>query len=194
MTRISYISVYPQPHANFIFNMGNYGSDDGGGTINFINNTDVSAFNASDNVLWHWSYGDGEESNIFEGPHDYAHSGNFTVTMSVSTESGCSDEISQIVHIPSPYYFYVPNAFTPNGDGINETFKPYGFGFNPEKYEFLIFERTGRLIFQTNNFEQGWNGFDNGKMVPFGTYVYLIRTENMEGDPKEYMGTVTVVQ
>ncbi len=193
LIQVNYISVYPQPHANFNYGLVSLGID-GGGTYNFVNTTDIGSFNVNDNLEWTWNYGDGEESNEFDGPHDYVQSGIYTIHLSVGTESGCSDETSQTIRIPTPYYFYVPNAFSPNGDGINETFKPYGYGFNAEKYEFMIFERTGRLIFRTTNYEQGWNGKDNGKLVPFASYVYVIRTENMEGEPKEYMGTVTVVQ
>ena len=58
----------------------------------------------------------------------------------------------------------------------------------------MIFDRTGRLIFRTENYEQGWNGQDNGKPAPYGAYVYVVRTENMDGEPKEYTGTVTVIR
>lgn len=193
LTKYDFITVFPQPHATFNYSLVALGID-AGGTYNFANTTDISAFTATDNLTWHWDYGDGEESDFFDGAHEYINSGNYTVHLAVNTESGCNDETSQNIHIPTPYYFYVPNAFTPNEDGINEIFKPYGYGFNAEKYEFMIFERTGRLIFRTNNYEQGWNGYDNGKLVPFGSYIYIIRTENMEGEPKEYTGTVTVVQ
>ena len=193
MTKVNYLTVYPQPHANFNYSLVSLGID-AGGTYNFANTTDISSFNAGDNLTWHWNFGDGEENDFFDGPHEYVNSGNYTVTLSVSTESGCNDETSNNIRIPTPYYFYIPNSFTPNGDGINETFKPYGYGMNTEVYEFMIFERTGRLIFRTNNYEQAWDGKDNGKLVPLGAYIYLIRTENMDGEPKEYTGTVTVVQ
>ena len=191
LIRTDYITVYPQPHASFGYNLVSYGID-AGGTYNFINTTDISAFNVGDNVEWHWTYGDGQESTDFDGQHEYINSGIYTVTMAVSTDFGCSDQTSSTIRIPTPYYFYIPNAFSPNGDGKNDYFKPYGFGFNAEKYEFMIFERTGRLIFRTENYEQGWNGQDNGKPAPYGAYVYVVRTENMDGEPKEYTGTVTV--
>ena len=193
MKRVDYLTVYPQPHANFMYSIADLGID-AGGTYNFVNTTDISAFNASDNLMWHWNYGDQQTSDDFDGPHEYINSGIYTVTLSVNTDFGCSDETSQTIRIPTPYYFYVPNAFSPNGDGKNDIFKPYGYGFNAEKYEFMIFERTGRLVFRTNNYEQGWNGTDNGKKAPFGAYVYVIRTEDMDGEPKEYTGTVTVIR
>ena len=64
----------------------------------------------------------------------------------------------------------------------------------PETFEMLIFDRTGRLVFHTINYEQGWDGKDNGKLAPFGAYVYVIRTESMDGEKKEYSGTVTVIR
>ena len=193
LTRIGYLTVYPQPHASFAFNVVNYGID-AGGTFNFVNTTDISSFNAGDNIEWHWNYGDGQESTDFDGPHEYINSGLYTITLAVNTGSGCNDQTSNTIRIPTPYYFYIPNSFTPNGDGKNDIFKPYGYGMNTNIYEFIIFERTGRIVFRTNNYEQGWNGQDNGKPAPFGAYVYVIKTENMDGEPKEYTGTVTVIR
>lgn len=68
--------------------------------------------------------------------------------------------------------FWIPNAFTPDNNNINETFKPYGL--EPLDYEMLIFDRWGKLIFKTTNFNEGWNGYLNGEKAPHGLYYYLI--------------------
>lgn len=193
ITKVDYITVYPQPHASFDLSLASLGVD-AGGTVNFANTTDISSFTASDNVVWNWNYGDGTESDNFDGPHEYVNSGIYHITLSVNTDAGCSDQANASIRIPTPYYFYIPNAFSPNGNGVNDYFKPYGYGLNVSVYEFIIFDRDGRIIFQTNNYEQGWDGTDNGKLAPMGAYVYVIRTENMDGDPKEYTGTVTVIR
>ncbi len=193
MIRENYLTVYSQPQASFDYRIASLGVDDGG-TCNFVNTTDISNFNISDNIEWHWNYGDGQESNDFDGPHEYEKSGLYTVTLDIYTGSGCYDQTSNTIRIPSPYYFYIPNSFSPNEDGNNDIFKPYGYGMKPETFEMLIFDRTGRLVFHTTNYEQGWDGKDNGKLAPFGAYVYVIRTESMDGEKKEYSGTVTVIR
>ena len=193
MTRFDYLTVFPQPKASFDYKIASYGVEDGG-ICNFVNTTDLSNFNTIDDVEWHWNFGDGQESTDFDGPHEYANSGLYTVTLDIFTSTGCYDQTSNTIRIPSPYYFYIPNSFTPNEDGKNDIFKPYGYGMNPEKYEMSIFERTGRMVFHTDNYEQGWNGMDNGKPAPFGAYAYVIKTERMDGEKKEYTGTVTVIR
>ena len=193
MIRENYLTVYPQPQASFDYRISSFGVEDGG-ICNFVNTTDISNFNISDNIEWHWNYGDGQESNDFDGPHEYEKSGLYTVTLDIYTGSGCYDQTSNTIRIPSPYYFYIPNSFSPNEDGNNDIFKPYGYGMKPETFEMLIFDRTGRLVFHTTNYEQGWDGKDNGKLAPFGAYVYVIRTESMDGEKKEYSGTVTVIR
>jgi gliding motility-associated-like protein len=68
--------------------------------------------------------------------------------------------------------FWIPNAFTPDNNNLNETFRPYGL--EPLDYEMLIFDRWGNLIFRTTNFNEGWNGYINGQRAPHGLYYFLI--------------------
>ncbi len=68
--------------------------------------------------------------------------------------------------------FWIPNSFSPDNDGLNETFRPSGFP--PENYEMLIFDRWGKLIYSTEEFEKGWDGKIEGVLAPVGIYVYKI--------------------
>ena len=68
---------------------------------------------------------------------------------------------------------FVPNAFTPNGDGQHDIFKPVGFGIR--NYEIIIFSRNGQIVYNSRNFEDGWDGNVNGVPAPLGTYVYNIK-------------------
>jgi gliding motility-associated-like protein len=90
--------------------------------------------------------------------------------------------------------FYIPNAFTPNNDGDNEYFTGYGIGV--EKAEFFIFDRWGKMIFQSASLSNGWNGTygNQGDPCPEGTYVYMFRVHNGEPAPKEYTGRVSLVR
>lgn len=165
--------------------------EDGMATVNFI---DFSQ-NA---ITWQWDFGvpnDASATSTMQEPsYTYTASGLYTVTQWVRSDLGCTDSTSHQVSIQKPFNFYVPSAFTPNGDGINDIFIPKGEGVNPDDYLLQIFDRNGRLMFQTTSLHQGWDGTDNGKELPLGSYVYVVKTSTMDGTPKEYVGTVTLVQ
>lgn len=71
----------------------------------------------------------------------------------------------------------MPNAFTPNGDGLNDVYKPV-FGCYPTTYELSVFSRNGQLVFKTNDYNNYWDGLYNGKPLPIGAYVYMININN----------------
>jgi gliding motility-associated-like protein len=76
--------------------------------------------------------------------------------------------------IPNPLYF--PNIFSPNNDGINETFRGFpAEGVEVLSYEFLVFDRWGNHIFESRNIENGWNGLFDGQELGIGVYVYYVR-------------------
>ncbi|MCB0402027.1 MAG: gliding motility-associated C-terminal domain-containing protein [Flavobacteriales bacterium] len=81
--------------------------------------------------------------------------------------------------------FYVPNAFTPDGNGVNDYFKFYATGY--KSFEAMIFNRWGELLFETKDITQGWDGVYKGKMVPLGVYVY--RAEVVSFDNEHYIKT-----
>lgn len=68
--------------------------------------------------------------------------------------------------------FWIPNSFSPDNDGLNEIFRPSGFP--PENYEMLIYDRWGKLLFSSKEFEKGWDGKIDGVLVPGGTYFFKI--------------------
>jgi gliding motility-associated-like protein len=71
----------------------------------------------------------------------------------------------------------VPNAFTPNGDGLNDTFKPIFTGFEPGDYRMDIYSKWGQLLFTTSTLSEGWDGRVNGQLVYPDTFVYVISYE-----------------
>ena len=91
-------------------------------------------------------------------------------------------------------YLTVPNAFSPNGDGNNETFRPVVIYFDLSSYEFSIMNRWGETIYKTNNVGASWDGSKNGQPVPQGVYVYTVRYKASTGQQFEKVGTVTLVR
>lgn len=88
---------------------------------------------------------------------------------------------------------FIPNAFTPNGDGSNDEFLP-SFAFLPKDFSLIVYNRYGFKVFETHNLHQGWDGtFGNGKKAPEGTYVYLIRFMSQTGKNIERKGNVSLI-
>ena len=87
---------------------------------------------------------------------------------------------------------YMPEAFTPNDDGINEIFKPV-FSFIPDYFEMKIYNRWGNIVYETRNFEKGWNGKqNNGNPAPTATYIYYIKIKTPGNEIIEKRGNITV--
>jgi gliding motility-associated-like protein len=88
---------------------------------------------------------------------------------------------------------YVPNAFSPNGDGINETFKPVASGIQSLDY-FRIMNRYGEIVFETSQLGKGWNGMFKGKPQSVGNYVWLLKAKNIFGKMIERKGNVLLLR
>jgi gliding motility-associated-like protein len=95
-----------------------------------------------------------------------------TYTATVTDTNNCSNADMSVITVKDCSTFYVPNAFTPNADGINDEFKVYGEGIS--SIEFKIFSRWGQIVFETKDINEGWDGKINGKLATAGIYVYKI--------------------
>ncbi|HQZ43779.1 MAG TPA: gliding motility-associated C-terminal domain-containing protein, partial [Flavobacteriales bacterium] len=90
-----------------------------------------------------------------------------------------------------------PNAFTPDGNDINEEFMPSVLGAAPESFTFAIFDRWGNKVFSTNEIGQGWNGGmnNNGKLLPQDVYVWrLTARDQFSSESVEHFGSVTLLK
>ena len=187
------VTVMPLPTPSFIANPTEIYVENGIGSVN------CSSTSSGDYHLM-WNFGDifsnvNIVENVEELTHDYTHSGYYTITLTATDTFGCVDSIKVRVSVEVPYFFYIPNAFSPDGDGINETFAPQGQGVDPDHYQMQIFDRSGMLVFSTRNPYDYWDGRNKyGQMCPEGVYVYLIRLVNLNSDDKEYTGSVTLIR
>jgi gliding motility-associated-like protein len=100
--------------------------------------------------------------------------------------------ISNISLIPAISNIFMPNAFTPDGDGLNDIFIPK-LSFTPEDYEFRIYSRTGILLFRTGNDGTGWDGRYKGSMMPPGVYLWKLSYATQSGIREQRTGTVTIL-
>jgi gliding motility-associated-like protein len=101
------------------------------------------------------------------------------------------------VRIDYQLNFYVPSAFTPNGDQINEEFQVYSDGINYNDFEMLIFDRWGNQVFATTNPFEKWNGayFNDGEILADGIYVYHVNFTQLYDIKKHtYIGRVALIK
>jgi gliding motility-associated-like protein len=116
-----------------------------------------------------------------------------TLTLTTTTSFGCpTTDVVKIKVYKGPE-IYVPNAFTPNGDGKNDRFRPIAVGMREIRY-FEIYNRYGQLIFSSPDAFRGWDGTMAGKSQPSGTYVWRIAGVDFNGQPHSKKGTITLVR
>lgn len=113
-----------------------------------------------------------------------------TYTVTFTDENGCiaTDEVNIIFE----GIIYVPNSFTPDGDGINDNF--FVEGGNIKEFHLLIFDRWGEVLFESFDMNAGWNGTYGNKVCQDGTYVWKIVYEDLENNKKEIIGHVNLLR
>jgi len=140
----------------------------------------------------------GDESTLQHPTYQYIEVGSYEVTLTGTNEFGCSSSISRYVEILADFAVYIPNAFTPNNDNLNNTFQPNGIGIDPSDYLMQIYDRWGKLLFETDIWSKGWDGtIENAYGESEQTshvYVYKMRVKDFKGDYHKFNGTVTLVR
>ena len=129
------------------------------------------------------------------GQGTYAHPDtNYYVLSVIATDqAGCVDTGSVRIHVFIGPTFYVPNAFSPNGDGYNDIFKPILVGMYSTDY-FIIYNRYGQVVFETSRFMHGWDGRFKGQDQPAGNYVWILKGKGQGGKVVERKGSVLLVR
>ena len=124
----------------------------------------------------------------------YETAGSYPIALVVTNEKGCSDSIIKYISIDEEFQLYVPNAFTPNNDGLNDTFQPKGTGFI--NYNLMVFDRWGELLFNTDNIENAWDGTKKGidEILKNDVYVWKIGITSLSRKYKTLTGTVSLLK
>jgi gliding motility-associated-like protein len=115
----------------------------------------------------------------------------FAVT--VKDVAGCTGYDSVFVKVYDGITYYIPNAFSPNGDGRNDIFKPLAVGIISTEY-FRIFNRYGQIVFETTQWNKGWDGIYKGVKQAIGNYVWVIKGKGSNGKIIEMKGNVVLVR
>lgn len=156
----------------------------------------IDFFNTSTGATnYQWYFGDGYASTDTNPGYDYNNGvpGIYEVCLVALNDEGCTDTICQTVIINEVFTIYVPNAFTPNEDVLNNVFMPVVDGEMSGTYQFRIFNRWGEEIFFTKDKDQGWDGTVDTQPVQEDIYLWrVIVAPASGGDDQVYMGRVAL--
>ncbi len=178
------ITVNPSPEAGFTVS-----PQDTSITYPLVTTVDTSSGATGCTMYW----GDGSSSPYCDSTHVYGQIGAYTVMQVVVNSYGCTDTAYNQIEIYPGFLFWLPNAFTPNGNGVNDVFMPKLYGVYD--YSFMIFDRWGEKIFETQDTSVGWDGFYRSKLCEQDVYVYKISFfDNIDRIVHDYIGGVTLLR
>lgn len=183
------ICVYENPVASFTYSPDDPDMFDP--TVSFENNSTGGS-------IYQWNFADGNNSTEVNPTHVFPEVGaqNYNVSLTVTTDNGCYDMTSQVITIDEFVLYYVPNAVTPNADPMNQYFTPvFVPGFNPLDYSLKIFNRYGELLFESQDYNTGWDCTYADKIVDGGVYIWQITFRvNQSDEVFRDFGHVTVLK
>jgi len=162
--------------------------------VNVDEVTFTDASHEANIAKWDWYFMNlpKPHSNLQNPTYNYMEPGTYAVALVVTSDHGCLDTIVKTIVVGEDYGIYVPNVFSPNGDGLNDIFQPKGFCIT--KYELRIFNRWGEELMFTNDFYHGWDGMYKNKLSQEDTYIWKINLTNVFGKSHELTGNVTLIK
>ncbi len=155
--------------------------------VSFLDNSGSGA------VSWRWDFGDEFSSSEQNPQHTFLTPGRYLVTLEVRDEADCITQTEQSLSIADGYRLMIPNAFTPNGDGLNDLFRPRFFGF--QRIRFRVFSKWGDPVFNTTLTDGAfWDGTLRGEPAQSGSYVYKFEGVTFTGFTIEETGAFRLIK
>lgn len=195
------VIIYDKPTADFVLRP----------TTVFVPDQEVETYNFSTGATsYQWDFGDGTTTDEEEPKHTYKLENVYEILLIAKNDHGngviCTDSLIKKVTARQGGLTRVPNAFTPNPNGpststgnqpgansFNDVFLPQVKG--AEEFNMQVFDRWGNLIFESNDSNVGWDGYDrNGKLLPAGVYVYKLTLRLSDGQRTTQVGDITMIR
>lgn len=142
----------------------------------------------------YYDFGDGTSSIDPNPGHRYTQAGKFMIKQVAENNNGCNDTFSLSLEIFDLYFTFLPNAFTPDNNGLNEVFTPWITGGSEYGYNFSVYNRWGELIFNSQIPGEGWDGTYQGEWVEQGVYFFCLDLRAPNRGRYNYRGTFTLLR
>jgi len=178
------INVEPAPKAIFSVNPE---------TPTILNSEVIIEKLSAANLYHVWSI----DQNVFYNEnvnYDFESIGRFEVTLTVEDAFGCMDEKTEWIEVEDAFTYFLPNAFTPNGDGDNEKFIGIGIFSGIKDFEMTIFDRWGNLIFKTNDPNIGWDGSHNNVAISTGVYQCIVKFVDHKNEIHNFTQPIVLIR
>lgn len=139
---------------------------------------------------WYFANNQGYENVTGVITHVYPDAGVYPVALVLKNKWGCADTVVKNLMVDEDFHLFIPNAFTPNQDGLNDEFTITGRGI--KSFSMVIFDRWGEKLYETTNANQGWDGTYKGKDCQIGVYAWKIKVASVLGKEKNLTGSITL--
>ncbi len=151
---------------------------------------------SSNATSWLWTFGDAEGGSSTAPVTLYTYNavGCYTVELRVANDFGCADSTQAEVCVEDAFVLWVPNAFTPNGDGINDLFGVVTTVGATDLFELMVFDRWGQQLFVAESLDAGWDGTAGGAPVPDGVYAWMVELRDRSGRVQRAKGHVVLLR
>lgn len=187
-TNPGYVNVYPTPHADFRVEPEQIDEDEPVFTvINQAQNSEFIKYYVSDGS----SFGTPNFTHYIKNLKQTKP----MVVQIVKNKSGCIDTLFKLLDIKPAFVIYIPNVFTPNGDGLNDDFRPKGVGI--VKFSMQIYDRWGHVVFRTDDFEKTWDGETKGSggdISKQDVYTWKAQVTDVFNKTHNMVGHVSVIR
>lgn len=183
------VYVYLYPTEFFEINIYPRQTEIPNAIVNFTTTADT------DIVALFWDFGDGTTSTDRNPVHQYETEGVYDVSVRLIDENGCEYLITyqEYITVIEKIRLFVPNTFTPNGDGLNDEFSISGTLI--KEINIQIYDRWGKILFESSDLGFAWKGLDqSGDNCPEGSYVYVINGLAYDGTKINKKGSVTIIR
>jgi gliding motility-associated-like protein len=165
---------------------------------------------STDATNYYWFFGDGDSSLFVSPRHTFPNIGEYEVVLVAESENDCTDSTMRKIIVQNEFAFYMPTSFTPNGDGLNDCFRPFGNGIDKNTFSLVVYDRWGNLVYDNEVYDPdvacdactagAWDGTDNGsrvkgdKILPNGLYTWYCEFQDWNGTVYKKNGNVYLIR
>lgn len=184
---VFYVTGYELPRADFTFSPEHP-----------LENNEIVIFtntSKGENITSHeWFFFNNDEPvrKTMHQSYFFDKAGTYPIALVTKNQWGCTDTVVKSITVAEDFQIYVPNAFTPDGDQLNDVFLPIAHGI--KLYQLEIYNRWGERLFVTKDLQEGWDGYYKGELCKGDVYTWKISSSSWSGKQEQKTGTVVLIR